>query len=258
MNIALFIILFLGSFVLLSGRNIKTLDKERTYSVRGLLALFIVLCHCAFINSNTLWDISAFRYVGAWVCGIFFLMSGFGLYAQKHYIKEQTITFYLKKRVLPLFVDLIILSIGFNIFALFTGYRNLADISNIFASFDLNNILPYSWYIYMIIYMYILAYFTFRSDNPIAVTIIITIVTVFVLKFSSVNICWYNSILAFPTGMLVYKYKSLFQSKKAIGSLSLISLICISTYLLTGNPNLEILTTPPHFFNNYYIAREFA
>lgn len=184
-------------------------DKERTNSLRGVLAILIILHHLS--TKIDIPQLSFFYDFGAPIVSVFFFLSGYGL--SKSYTKKGSL--YLKNfltnrmsKILPLYI------VG----SLFMGIVILASSGNMGGiALIINKIklgmgtLPYSWFILSIMLSYVAFYISAKiqkSNSRIAIAMILyciayTLLT-YMIGFASY---WYISIFAIPAGYIIANYE---------------------------------------------------
>lgn len=141
----------------------------------------------------------------------FFFLSGYGLLKSFIHKKEFYLHGFLRKRlgkILPLFILLNVISVCLCVCTHYISWNQIID--NLRGGQQTP--LWYSWFIYVIIYLYIGFYLVARVvKNPHALIIgVFCIILTYVLLMINIHfpIWWYNSIWSFLTGMLVSLHES--------------------------------------------------
>ena len=89
-------------------------DKDNTYALRGICMLMIIASHTPFETDNYFYSILqflGFDYWGAFGTGLFFLLSGYGMFLSLQRTKELNLNYFLgkiKKLFIPFFYTWII------------------------------------------------------------------------------------------------------------------------------------------------------
>ncbi|MDE7385991.1 MAG: acyltransferase family protein [Muribaculaceae bacterium] len=137
--------------------TLKPFDRATTDPLRGLLALLIVAHHLSPHIQIPILGTFLPR-IGEHIVAIFFLLSGYGLFVSFKHKGASYLNGFFKKRfskILPLFILLTIIEI----IAAWLGGRTLTHQAVSFAT-NGDTPLPFSWFIYAIIYAYIAFYFS--------------------------------------------------------------------------------------------------
>lgn len=141
-----------------------SLSLDAMTSLKGLMAICVILHHisqkAAFQQTKT---IPIFEHIGFLFVGVFFFCSGYGLY-KSFSTKENYLKGFLKKRVLPIVISYYVM-VG--IYAIFYLIRqeNFSIDQWICKLTGLTMINSQSWYVYVIIIMYIAFYFVFKNEK---------------------------------------------------------------------------------------------
>lgn len=178
-------------------------DKKRTYSCRGVCMLMIIIHHIILIYG----DHYFLKYTVSWGylgTGMFFLLSGFGLFMSLK--KKESLGFVwlldkMKKMMLPFFfaftayiICSLILEREVSWFSILTNLSQLS-IPN-----------TTSWFLKAIIGLYIITYLTFRIQCTLktkVVAISLTTIAFFIFAIFYMSPEWYWSIINFPLGMII-------------------------------------------------------
>lgn len=153
--ITFFILTFI---LLLLFRNKETLvlSKERCDFLKAFFPFLIIAGHCSFFCQNTFFD--DIRWSGPYIVVIFFFISGYGL--QYKYRHNQMDIKYLKNRTKAILLP-IILPIIIYVLLSCNGWGSFKHLCKN-AIFHGNLILPYSWFVIVILLLYVSYYFIRR------------------------------------------------------------------------------------------------
>lgn len=202
--------------MLIQGRrDLKPFDLNATLPLRGLLAILIVFHHVGQTKAGYITGISwIFSNIGLQIVAVFFMISGYGLYVS---FKKKGLAYldgFLGKRyskVLPIFIAL---SIFCFLFVLYKG----STVSEQFQKYITGvTPLPYSWFIYAIIYVYAAFYLAARFGKTLmntgllftAFLVLYVIVMRYLIDFPSY---WYLSILCTSGGYFIGYYEKTFEA----------------------------------------------
>lgn len=161
----IFVILFLLSIPFLNFKVPQgfAIDKERSYHIRGFLSILIILFHCrVFFDESGIWNLFISQ-IGAIICSVFFILSGYGLFLQRESIQKMTFKNYYYKRIANILCDYIVLIFGYQVLELYSGTFSLSNILLNLSVGEVGVLLPYSWFIVMILILYGLVYLSARS-----------------------------------------------------------------------------------------------
>lgn len=169
------------------------LKKEDTVLIKAILILGIILHHI-YIRYNSLFFLKPFEYLGWLFVGVFFFLSGFGLYtsmkSKKDYLKRMPSK--IIKLIIPFLIALVIYIIVYNFMD--------KEVNNIF------NVVKYSWYIYELLIFYFLFYVCFslfkeeKAIIIILISILILLTLMYILGFTEY---WYKSSFTFAIGIVM-------------------------------------------------------
>jgi peptidoglycan/LPS O-acetylase OafA/YrhL len=193
------------------------LDKNDSFLLRGICMIMIILHH-TYLDviklDNTYYSLlpNYLMDFGYWGTGIFFFLSGFGMYLSLTKNKNIAFDYYkskFKKLIYPFIACWIIyLSIDMILGNHVLTYDNLIK----FCFFSK----PYSeaWFFKVIVCIYVILFITFRTPLSkkikLLYILIICIIYIGAMKYFGFGKYWYNSILNLPLGMFfAYKYNSI-------------------------------------------------
>lgn len=241
------------NYMYLSNKNMK--------SIRGILALLIVICHTFYYlkihSSIKIVDFLLQSLIGSGylAVGVFFFISGYGImygYLNKRYYLDK----FLSNRIIKILIPFIVTNILYILGKVCIG--NKYSFKEILVSFFNCSIMPNSWYMIVILIFYTTWYIIFCKYNKKTAIILIS---VFVFSYMilaymiELGKWWYVSCAPFVIGIVWCNYCNLifnFFRKNYFKVLPiLISLFCISykfsiiiSYLINKNITtiIEVLT----------------
>lgn len=162
-----------------SQLNKDSLSLNAMTSLKGIMALFVLFHHLSqkrlFQQTGT---ISFFEQIGFLFVGVFFLISGYGLY-RSFLTKEDYLKNFLKHRVLPILISYYVMIAVYAVYYLIKG-NNFTIIEWILKLSGLVLINTQAWFVPVIIIMYLSFYFVFRSERlrkyGVGILLLITII----------------------------------------------------------------------------------
>lgn len=188
--------------------NQKTtyISKETCNMMRGIAALVIILHHT--VNYISLGPILDFflKNIGASMTTIFFFYSGYGLMLSRNK-KEDYMKQFLKKRIPSIVIPYLIVNIVYIVGSALLGMP-VAVLERCKELAQGRTIVPFSWYVIVILILYLCFYLSFRWLQPkqgLCLCILLNIgyiVTAYLIGFDEY---WYNTAFAFSFGLL-YAY----------------------------------------------------
>lgn len=224
------IVLFLLFFLFFQrNQDAYELEKDRSDILKALFPFLIILHHIS-INNECTW-LADFRYCGAYVVGIFFFMSGYGL----EYKKRQG-TLNLPKRLSKLFKPVVLPMGGYIIYVLLTNDNAWVFMMDTVKHFNL--VLPYSWFVIVIGMFYSLYSFIskmvhgdMKFDAVFAFVLFVLSILFCVLRFDSVT---YISNSAFLLG-IIYQQKEkslilLMRKRSVVGAMLFVLTMIVVSY----------------------------
>lgn len=181
-------------------------DKDRTYALRGICMLMIMASHIPLVLGTNSTFFS--RYLIGWgyiATGVFFFLSGFGLYMSlttKHTLPFSWLKVKLKKLIYPFIFAffcycLLALFLDRNIFKL--------DLFKQLISFTIPG--TTTWFFKVILGLYLLTWLVFRTNKSNAQKVAIICICSFIYFITARHILnlegfWSKSVLNFPLGMI--------------------------------------------------------
>jgi peptidoglycan/LPS O-acetylase OafA/YrhL len=187
---------------------------ERSNVLKGLLAIGIVLGHFAWSADSA--DIPLFRLIfcetGKLIVSVFFFISGYGLLSSYLVKREKYLDRFLSKRLPKIIVPFFLAIVLFQTIQYFCGHTfDLAAAGQNLLHGEVSDFLPYSWFVFAIIYFYISFLCVFRyCTNDITRGLFYlafcSVAEIIITKCLGFGGHWYVSTLAFNAGLL-WKYK---------------------------------------------------
>lgn len=200
-------LLILIFFISVQPKREDWLSLESTNSLRGLLAIMIILHHIAFAYPYS----TTMATLGTEICAVFFMLSGYALRESR--VKKSG---YMKRfplnNILKLLLEYAIVNVIFVLYFIFVEKNDFKVILELYSYMKVGaTLVTHSWFIVSILAMYVIFFLAFRwCDNFVSVIIFsILLIGYIVFVYMNFNYThWYASILAFPAGMLISRYKS--------------------------------------------------
>ncbi len=178
--------------------NENAMGLEQTKAVLGIFSVGIILHHVALKtmgNGGAAKVFLPFLGIGFLFVAYFFFCSGYGLY-KSFLAKEDYLKGFLGKRIIPLLISFFAADILFQ----------LARLSLASPAFPANT---YSWFIFVIMIMYCIFFACFKlfKKNAELAVLGATILWCIGCRLLFAETYWYNSVLAFPAGLLLAKHE---------------------------------------------------
>ena len=209
------------------------LSFNKTNLLRILMAYGIVFHHLSF-NLDNMLILKPFNYIGFLFSGVFFFLSGYGLYESKK--KKKT---YFEKyfgRVLKIFIPFLV------VFAIYFMVDLIIE-KNILFNYKLFFLVQNCWYVYEQLAFYLIFYFLFRNENKHSNSAMYIIVILFVLlTCNKIDSFWWKSSIAFPFGITFAKYKDfIFEWMKSKLIVKEIGILLLSIFILFLIKKIQII-----------------
>lgn len=203
------------------------LDKDRSYSFKGIV-MILIICHHIYqrvdFTQGTLGHfLSSFGYIGT---GIFFFLSGFGLFMSLKNKKSLTIDWLVKKMKKLLLPFVYIMTIV-GTFCLLTKEDYTIDVF-INDFFTLTTPYTFAWFYKVIVGIYVIMYLVFRLNinNYKKVLIVSTLVFVYyIIAKIKLPGYWSSSVLNFPLGMIVGLFWDKINISNIVGGVNICQLL---------------------------------
>ena len=244
MKTAFFIIIILLFLV----RNKQlTIPKENSNGIKGILALLIILHHCFQVYKGTPYLIW-FQNTGAWICSMFFFISAYGLHSQEDKIRNSSFLSFAKNRIWKVLLPFLIITLGYQILIITTGNFNLIELIMKLKKGDTNLLLPYSWFVFTLIYLYTLTFLsTVFTRSDIKVLFMFLLITAYILIIKFVfhwGEWWYTSIYGYFLGIVCKKNFIPIHKLNIWRLCSIIALVLI--YFYWPLKEMLMIVTPPY------------
>ncbi|MGN0179814.1 MAG: acyltransferase family protein [Monoglobaceae bacterium] len=189
------------------------LSKTNTECLKGILAV-AVLIHHIYQYSGLLHETvvgGVFQIIGYLAVAVFFFLSGYGLSVSYTNNRELYLKHFLKRRVLPFYCVILFVSIlytaEFLIIEKTISYKLLL-FSVTFGGTVING----GWYLQVQLLIYLAWFVIYRcckKDNlKVLLVILFTVLYCTLMIILSFPTVWYESILAFPTGIIWHRIKN--------------------------------------------------
>lgn len=179
--------------------------KEKTYELRGICMLLIILHHCFLRNHVSSSFDSIFYNMGYLCTGLFFFLSGYGLFYSYNRMGEAQVSYLwmkLKKLLLP-FIYIWVFLLLLKLFGIYTESMYLID----FVSLRTPN--RSTWFFEVIVGVYILTFFICKCFKDFyirgAILFLLTFIYIKVCMHYGMGPWWWNSILCYPMGFVTAK-----------------------------------------------------
>lgn len=188
------------------------LSKNNTKSLKGIFAIF-VLMHHLFQYSAIIHDAvigSIFQSMGYLSVGMFFFLSGYGLFKSYYKSREVYLKSFPTKKILTFYIDILLFTIIYILLDIFISPQSITFIGILKSLTFGGTIIANGWYLQVALLLYICFYFIFKyvknENYKIIVSFISIILIVLVMYILKMPLIWYEGLLAFPFGMLYAKY----------------------------------------------------
>ncbi len=204
--------------------NDEFLSLEQTKAMQGFLTVCIMLHHigqktCASWlepKSRIVHGLDLFVPIGFLFVSFFLFFNGYGVYKSFH-AKENYLTGFIKKRILPVVLALYTTTVIFYIARIIVGEKmDLQKSIWYLTSIKLCN--PNTWYVIVLPFFYLAFYLAFRfiKKDGLAVAAVCAFVLLYMLESTRVlhndwwirGEWWYNCVHMFPIGILFAKFES--------------------------------------------------
>ena len=223
------------------------LDRKDTYSLRGICILGIILHHIYCIGTESygisfplVFDVTL-RYTGYLASGVFFFLSGFGVYCSLQ--RKELTPKYVFQHLLKLYLPFLFIFILDLFVTVLLGQFDITKSILRMASLSLARG-GTLWFMKVIFVLYIITFGVFYifKDSRFRVSIVSLIVlmyTIFgIVCIGYTNDFWYKSVLCFPIGMIVaWKYAEITKANYKMDLLINLLFFAISVSLSAKYPN---------------------
>lgn len=225
-----------------------SISKENSNGIKGILALLIVLHHCSILYNNGNSDLIWFHSIGNWICGMFFFISAYGLHSQEDKIKNTSFLNFTRNRIWNILSPFLIITLGYQILLAITGDYNLVELINTLKKGNTEMLLPYSWFVFSLIYLYILTFLsTLFTKSYIKISFMFFMISVYTLIIKYIfhwDSWWYTSIYGYFLGLVCQKNYLTIHRLNIWRIYAIIALFL--TYIYSKINNILTIVTPPY------------
>lgn len=222
------------------------IDKamERFNSMRGIMALWIVVGHCSIEFEHEIFPFMLVHRFNFVVVGMFFLLSGYGR-AYSYYNKKNYLKGFLKKKIGSIF------SMTFVVYWFTVLLFDICNIERVDSvrGFVIGYFTKTNWYMFELLVFNVIFWLVFWLKISTRARLILCFLgTGFILAIvplSSLTQSYYISSMSFPFGILVYMYKD--KLGTIIGKYSIA--VLLASVMMCGLACLSIL-----FPNKSFVA----
>ena len=207
----------LGALVFMSLRRRKDGEawccKEDSDAVKGVFVFIIFLCHASgYVPHNReLWSDAWAGFLGGLfgqlVVVMFLFFSGYGVAESIRCKGGEYIKDFPRRRILPVLINFDVAVLAFAVLALLVG-RELTLGKFILALTGWETLGNSNWYIFAIILCYAITYVAALTTRRIALWSFIGVVIMTQIMSFFKEPYWYNTIMAFPLGMVFSGYRT--------------------------------------------------
>lgn len=229
-------------YLVANGGGKIDLSKDKVLSIRGLLAVFIVVHHCSFTVNNIICEY-VFGDIGMWICGIFFMQSGYALGVGTDKYIRMNAAVYFRKRVCKIFFDVLVLSLLYQCLQLGMGQYDIIESLCKLSIGNTSGLLPFSWFIWELILLYVIYYISNKFKFRTLALWILTLLLMVIFYSLHFGCEWYMSTLSFPLGVLIARC-NLNLTKKRLIVISILSLMVYALYKVLNIGQIYVLVVP--------------
>lgn len=213
MSFFYFVVILCSFFLFTRSRDVinYSLTKEKTDFLKGILAMSVLVGHLSFL-ARGYFPYSTFYHLGLIGVNAFLFISGYGLMMSLVKKGNAYLDGFLKKRLSKIIVPfLIAILVFFATIYLQDGAKAFVGIYGMIKNRWIDGVLPFSWYVYSIIYLYFMFYVVNRMiKNKLvaigAIFVATVFYTLFIIYFMHLPNHWYKSSFAFVGGLLYGYY----------------------------------------------------
>lgn len=187
-----------------------SLSISSTTCIKGVFVVLIFLSHfCQYIDTNTIPYFEPYLFLrnifGQLVVAPFLFYSGYGVMEQIKEKGNNYVDSMPKKRIFKTWFHFALAIVIYLLisFYLWSGYSYTTILLSFIGWESLGNS---NWYIFAILVMYICTYFSFKllkDDRAVWACFIFSLLYIVIMYFAKGGSWWYDTILCFPTGILV-------------------------------------------------------
>lgn len=206
-----YLLIISGCFYLIfkdDKKSLYDLSREKTDTLKAYLALSVLVGHLSFLVRGD-FPYSSLYGLGLVAVNSFLFISGYGLFISlrnkgSQYISMKNIAKRLKKIVLPFLIASVIYLL---LVYTFLGKDVVVGKFYQFSSGWIDSLLPFSWYVYSIVFFYISFYILSSFTKDIGLIILLLSIAVvgyivFINKFLHLPSYWTRSSFSFILGAL--------------------------------------------------------
>ena len=193
--------------ILLLKFNKSYFGVKSTSCIKGFLAVGIIFHHISQLSH----DESIFQNIGYYIVGIFFVISGYGLFHQLKN-RENYLSGFLGRRLLKIIIPFVVVSFIYIVYRLKFIKETIGEmaIQNIHGTPFIFN----GWFVYTIILFYLFFYISFKyiKNETLAILFIFILINAYILcaKFLEFGVWWTYSSFTFILGIILAKHKNKF------------------------------------------------
>ncbi|MCM1309985.1 MAG: acyltransferase [Bacteroides sp.] len=237
---------FWGAKVSAEG-HIDFLEREQTGAIKGIFAVIILYGHARDYLQPAdyagLYD-RVPSWLGQLMVVMFLLYSGYGIMEALKRDRQKYMSTFLRHRLLRTWLMFAAAVVLFMIMNLLLGH-NYSVYDNLMALTGWSDVGNSSWFVCVILILYLLTYGALfvvkKTENVVWLTFVLAIGLIIVLINADKGACWYDTILAYPTGMLVSIYKP-WISERLHGrnwywAIGVTGALLLLTYIASANGN---------------------
>lgn len=235
-------LIFVGIFLLLLLYGIRVeknyietpFDYKGTIALRGICALEIVIGHIGVASQSPWLFIN--RKAGVLVVGLFFFLSGYGLFKSLQ-IKENYMNKFLEIRMLKILFPALIVYGAYYIFDIISNH--MRDFTVISLQYILLWKFPQriNWYVTELLFLYLTFYLLYKHliiKTANRIMVIVCLAAVGIMWYLGMANYWFGSTLCFPLGILYAQhdkeYNIKIKEKYAVVLVSSIVLLCAGIF----------------------------
>lgn len=209
------------------------ISVECSNSLKGILAICILAHHLyqySGLFRNTVLG-GCLQSAGYLSVACFFFLSGYGLFISCEKNGTKYIKNFVQHKIVPFYGLILLFTVLYFVEGILLG--NVYSIPIIIESFTFGGtIIVNGWYLQVQLLFYFIFFLTFRvtSYDTVRITLICVecLVLCIIMRLVGESSFWYESIFAFPIGMIWGKYFNVFENK--FGK----KIVCLRTLVLIG------------------------
>lgn len=217
-------------------------DKQNTDALKGISAIAILVCHL-YARTGVGQSLGlgfAFTAFGYLAVSIFLALSGYGLAYSYNCRGGGYLHYFLRRRVLPIYILQCILIGLYAIvkFVLGKGYTVRDFVQSFFFG---RTIVSNGWYLQVILLFYLIFYLSFKwTKRPACSVLIATTVYVMLCMVAGLDSTWYECTFCFDLGFLIFyerqRLEEMYRNRKLIIVGLALILILFATCFVLARP----------------------